>query len=143
MRILSLLILSVVSTVALAGGDYVLGKVTSFSGEGGNYSFHFIQTDGGKELMSRCREFDVQVNHVRVPWYSWLPFVQTSHPSKEKTNEAASFLLKAHQENRQVLFGYMGYGLVPSSAPCSFLSRGILLEAEKEKSFVLSFHNPI
>lgn len=144
MRILIVAILFVVSSAALAGGDYALGKVSNFTGEDGNYSFRFTQTDGRAELLQGCREFDVRINYGRVPWYSWLPFVHTSHPTEEKTKEAVSFLRKANLENRAVYFGYMGYGLVPTGGgSCSFLSRGMSLEREKEKSFVLSFHNSV
>lgn len=143
MRIISFVILLLVSNIAVAGGDYVLGKVVSFSGGNGNYIFRFVQIDNHHKLIPSCQEFEVRVTYKRVPWFSWLPFVHASHPTKEKTKEAASFLLRANRENREVNFGYMGYGLVPTDTPCSFLSRGMSLESEKEKNFVLSFHHPI
>lgn len=139
MRALSFLILCVVSNIAVAGGDYAIGKITSFSGENGNYLFRFVQTDNRAELLRGCREFEVKVTYKRVPWFSWLPFVHTSHPTREGTIKAALFLMNANQSNREVGFGYMGYGLVPADTPCSFLSLGLSLES----GYVLSFHNPV
>jgi hypothetical protein len=141
MRALVPALLYLLSNTALAGGDFVLGKVAAFSGESGNYSFRFIQTDRNKELLSGCREFNVTVRYERVPWFSWLPFVHSSHPSKQKTEAAASFLRGASQSGQEVYFGYMGYGLVPTGNSCSFTSRGLALEQEHGKQYVLSYHD--
>ncbi|HVK56449.1 MAG TPA: hypothetical protein VM532_15660 [Burkholderiales bacterium] len=131
------------SNATIAGGDYVLGKVATISGENGSYAFRFFQTDGHVDLLSGCREFDVKVEYERTPWFSWLPFIRTVHPTKEKTEEAALFLRTANQEDREIYFGYMGHGLVPTSTQCLFKSRGMALDQEKGEKFVLSYHDPI
>ncbi len=129
--------------LAVAGGDSVLGKVGNFSGEDGNYSFSFIQTDEHSPLMPGCRQLEVTVEYGRVPWYSWLPFVETSHPSLEETDEAAFFLLEAQREGREVHFGYMGGGLIPVDKPCFFVSKGLLLYPPDKKDQVISFHDSV
>ncbi len=142
MRTLGALLLCLLSNVAVAGGDAVPGRVTSFSGADGSYRFHFVQTDNRAELVKGCKELDVQVSYERVPWFSWLPFVHSSHPTREETDAAASYLLSASREKREVYFGYLGNGLAPTGAPCSFLSRGLSLHG-KEPIIVLSFHDSV
>jgi hypothetical protein len=39
------------------------------------------------------------------------------------------------------LFGYLGGGLIASGAPCTFKSKGLLLEHDAGNEFVLSFHD--
>lgn len=135
---LLIIILSfVLSNAAHAGGSAVLGKVVSFTGANGNYSFRFAQTAERSQWIISCQEFEVKVNYERVPWFSWLPYVRTHHPTKEMTEVAAAFLLKAHRENREVMFGYMGQGLEETSTPCFLLSRGISLEGNAVLSYYL------
>ncbi len=134
MRTLSALLLCLMPNVAVAGGDAVPGKVSSVSGADGNYQFHFVQTANRAELISGCKELDVKVSYERVPWFSWLPFVHSSHPTREKTDEAASYLLNASRENRDIYLGYMGSGLIPAGTPCSFLSRGCLFMGKSPSS---------
>lgn len=143
MRALVPVILCLLSSAALAGGDFTLGKVIAISGESGNYSFRFVQTDRRKELLAGCREFNVIVHYERVPWFSWLPFVHTTHPSKQQTEDAALFLRSASQSSQEIYFGYMGYGLVRTGSSCSFSSRGLVLEQEQGKQFVLSYYDQI
>lgn len=143
MKVLCFVSLLAISTAAAAGGDYVSGKIVNFSGDSGHYSFRFLQTDARSELLPSCREFDVKVEYERVPWASWLPFIHSVHPTKEETREAASFLRTASRESRDVYFGYMGYGLVPSGTACAFSSRGLSLDQEHDMNVVLSFYNQI
>ncbi len=143
MRSLGFLFFSVFCGLAVAGGDSVLGKVDRLAGKDGNYSFTFAQTDERSALMPGCQKLEVKVEYGGVPWYSWLPFVQTSHPAREETDEAASYLLKAQRDGREVYFGYMGGGLRRASRPCSFISKGLLLYPPDKKDHVLSFHDPV
>jgi len=142
MNFISFVVLFMLSGLALAGGDSVRGKVSNFSGKDGNYSFRFTLTDRRSELLA-CREFEVRVRYERVPWYSWLPFVYTTHPAKEETTEAASFLLNAQRQNREINFGYMGGGLIPTDRLCSFVSRGLSIYSSDKKNLVLSFYDPV
>jgi hypothetical protein len=136
-----LTLLFLTSIPVLAGGDYVLVKISKFSGYDGNYSMSFKQTEIDREpLLMGCNEFKVTVEYKNVPWYSWLPFVQSSHPTKQQTIKAASLLLDAFKTNRAISFGYMGRGLIPTGEKCSFSSKGLILEFN---NVVLSFHDPV
>jgi hypothetical protein len=137
-RVCTLVLL--VPGAALAGGDYVPGRVANFSGDDGSYAFTFA---ADRELVQGCQTLEVRVRYSRVPWYSWLPFVHTSHPTKDQTDLAAAMLRQAAQTSRSVLFGYVGYGLVPSGERCTFVSRGLVLERDGDFEVVLSFHDPV
>lgn len=136
------LTLAVVPVLAFAGGDFTSGKITSFSGGNGHYKFTF---DADKPLVGfeQCKALKIEVVYARVPWYSWLPYVHSSHPTKNQTAQAATLLEVAHRESTPVLFGYMGSGLIPSGARCEFNSKGLSVEGEGETQFVLSYHDPI
>lgn len=140
-RILLLAILLFASCVAIAGGDYVSGYVAEFSGSEGTYVFTFRQSEAKPRapLIQGCAELKVHVTYQRVPWYSWLPFIRSSHPTREQTIEAGAVLQEASSKKGEVAFGFMGYGLVPSGSPCTFLSKGLLLD----NGVVLSFNGPV
>lgn len=129
------------SSAALAGGDFARGKVVAFSNDSGSYSFQFSPTERRSLLLTGCSEFNVKVEYKRVPWFGWLPFVHSSHPTKRQTETAASFLRAANQSGQEVYFGYMGYGLVPKASDCSFSSRGLDLEQSRGMQIVLSYHD--
>jgi hypothetical protein len=139
MRNLVALFLSL-PALANAGGDYVSGKVRGFSGDDGEYSFTFAP-DGRLVGFEGCQSFTVNVTYERVPWYSWLPFMHTNHPSKAQTKFAAELLRKAEQSSEPILFGYLGYGLVPSTGHCTFKSKGLALEHDADREFVISYHD--
>jgi hypothetical protein len=130
----------VLPSLALAGGDYVSGTVSAFSRKDGIFSFTFVaaRTLVGLE---QCQSLRVSVEYGRVPWYSWLPFVDSGHPTKAQTESAASLLQAAHRTSQPILFGYLGHGLVPSSAPCTFKSKGLAIESDRGRQFVLSYHD--
>lgn len=132
--------IALLPSLALAGGDYVSGKVSSFSGNDGTYTFTFVAK---KTLvgLEQCQSLTVNVEYGRVPWYSWLPFVHTNHPTKAQTESAASLLQTAHRASQPILFGYLGYGLVPSRVPCTFKSKGLAVESDRGREFVLSYHD--
>lgn len=129
------------ATTALAGGDCCPGKITAFSGSNGFYEFTFVPSRGLVDY-EKCTELRVRVEYGRVPWYSWLPFVRSSHPTSAQTEQAASVLEKAYREESEVLFGYMGAGLVDSGEPCLFLSKGLKIFEWNVKA-VLSFYGPV
>lgn len=91
------------ASVSMAGGDFALGKIVAFSNDSGTYLFRFVQTDGNRDLLNGCRTFNVKVHYERVSWFSWLPFVQSGHPTKQQTKIAASLLHAANQSGQTVL----------------------------------------
>jgi len=127
-------------SLALAGGDYVSGTVSDFSGKDGIYSFTFVAEQPLVGL-EQCQSLRVSVEYGHVPWYSWLPFAHSSHPTKAQTESAASLLQAAHRTLQPILFGYLGNGLVPSSTPCTFKSKGLAIESDRGREFVLSYHD--
>jgi len=133
-------LIALLPVLALAGGDYASGKVRSFSGKDGVFTFTFV-TEQRLVGLEQCQSLTVNVEYGRVPWYSWLPFVHTNHPTKAQTESAASLLQDAHRASKPVLFGYLGYGLIPSSAPCTFKSKGLAIEHDSGHEFVLSYHD--
>ena len=140
MKILSFLFFSLLPSFAIAGGDYVVGKISKFSGKNGNYFFHFTQMEKRQEMLSGCREIDVNVNYEKKSWFKEL--LSAKQPATlEETEKAALFLLNAQLNNQLVSFGYIGYGLVPTDAPCTFLSKGLFF-LPSEKNIVFSFHDP-
>jgi hypothetical protein len=138
MKFICVILLFALAGVAHAGGDFVLGRVSAFTGEDGNYRFHFSQTATRPLLLEDCAEFDVTVEHEHVPWFSWL--IPSSHPSKKETAAAAVVLRTGQLESREVYFGFMGYGLVPTDAKCRFKSRGMAVKELEGKQLVLSYH---
>lgn len=126
---------------AIAGGDFVYGYVTEFSSSAGTYAFTFKQSEAKPRapLIQQCVELKVSVAYQRVPWYSWLPFIHSSHPSREQTIAAAAVLQEASNKKHEVAFGFMGYGLMPSGSSCAFLSKGLLFD----DGVILSFNGPV
>ncbi len=128
--------------LSFAGGDAVTGNVTDVSAKDGKTIIHFMQPSNARtELISGCKEIEVTVHYARVPWFSWMPFVATSHPSKKETEEAIEYLKKAKLNNQQINFGYMGYGLVPTGDKCSFKSKGLRIFRDQGTISVFSFHD--
>jgi len=136
------LLLSLLAFPAVAGGDYAQGFVSAFQAKGGAYTFRFTQTEQ-QALVPGCPSFAVSVLHRRVPWYTWLPFVQSSHPTEQETAAAASFLRAAALQRRLVSFGYMGNGLVGTDSSCSFTANGLKLGKDERTIYVLAFHDPV
>ena len=140
---LAMVAMSLVALPAVAGGDFVKGRIANFVGTDGDYAFHFEQIEARPELEVGCRAFVVSVRYARVPWYSWLPFIHTHHPTREQTIAAAAFLADASQRHALVNFGYMGSGLVPTGEKCSFRTKGLRLEKEGKEAIVLAYDDPI
>jgi hypothetical protein len=127
--------------LCFAGGDEVSGKVSSLIVKEGKYVVHFNQTENASVLITGCKEIEVTVQYARVPWFSWLPFVSSSHPTRKETDEAIEYMRNANRNNRLIYFGYMGYGLVPTGQKCSFKSKGLRIYRDQGKVTVLSFHD--
>ena len=108
---------------AHAGGDYVSGKVVSFERDPSSFSFH--QTEDRPPMRQGCQSFSVMVSHARVPRYSWLPLVRSSHPTREETEASLTLLEEAYRSQNVIQFGYMGGGLISDDEPCTFSSKGL------------------
>lgn len=124
---------------ASAGGDYVSGRVTQFSISADTYLFEFEQAKGEDELIKGCKTFKVHVHYEHVPWYSWLPFVDSAHPTWENTKEALKYLRDSSRVGHLIYFGYMGSGLVHTAEQCVFDSKGL----EINHGVVISYHDPV
>jgi len=125
---LTLCLLSLLSGHARAGGDFSQFKVLAYSEINGVYHFSLEEKQNSRQLIGSCKSFDVRVNYKRVPWYSWLPFVHTSHPSYDDTITALKYIKDAYDSNKDVYFGYMGNGLGSTSAACVFDSYGLKID---------------
>lgn len=127
----------------MAGGDFVLGKILDIKVVNKGHLLEFKQEKGEHSLIKGCGVISVFVKYQRVPEYSWLPFIKSSHPTKDKHDEAIDYLKNAHKQNLEVYFGYMGGGLIPSEETCSFNSKGLALENVQGKKVVLSFNEQV
>jgi len=144
MKTITSLLLILLSQTSFAGGSYNEGKVINFNSNNDQTSFKFIQTDGESSLIKSCNEFMVLLQYERVPWFSWLPYVETSHPTEKQTILAVNFIREAYKNNKKILLGFMGAGFKKTKEKCTFRSRGLLLmNSNKENNFVLSFHDPV
>jgi hypothetical protein len=139
--IITVAVLLLLPVFCFAGGDYVAGRVESVEQQGGVYIIHFIHTDDQHELIKGCKEITVLVKHSRVPWFSWLPFIRSDHPTQKETTESIEYLKSANKAKQTVYFGYMGYGLVPTEQTCSFKSKGLKIKVDNDKWLVLSYHD--
>ena len=77
-----------------AGGDYSLFRIESVVGsaERALISLSVI----GRQLVGidACDSIEVELNYDRVPWFSFLPFVDSSHPTIGDTNRSLDLLSK-------------------------------------------------
>ncbi|HSB18168.1 MAG TPA: hypothetical protein VLE22_27190 [Bryobacteraceae bacterium] len=141
-RALALIMAALAAGVAVAGGDYVKGRVSGFSGADGVYTFHFEQSDARPALEDGCPRFTVLVQYGRVPWYSWVPLVKTSHPTRGETDAAAAILAVAERERRLVSFGYTGNGLIPSGGQCTSATKGLRIIKDDSGDVLMAFYDP-
>ena len=137
------LLLTLIPLTAAAGGDAITGTVRTFSGESGSYHFQIVRTSEQELVGYPCTEFDITVEYQRVPWYSWLPFVHSSHPTEKDTEAAALYLKEAAQSSREVSFGYMGGGLMPTDKPCAYRAKGLELLGGSDPKTVVAYHEPV
>jgi hypothetical protein len=122
----------------------VSGNVTGITAKEGRTIIRFMQSGNARtDLIAGCKEIEVTVQYARVPWFSWLPFIASGHPSKKETDEAIEYIRNANRSNQLINFGYMGYGLVPTGEKCSFKSKGLRVYRDQGKISVLSFHDQI
>ncbi len=88
---------------------------------------------------SGCNRIQIKLNYQRVPWYSWLPFVKSGHPSAEETDEAIRYLKS--NIGKKITFGEMGRGLVMDGDSCHYVSKGLKLIKDEDLEFVMSYYH--
>jgi hypothetical protein len=129
-------------TLCFAGGDYVSGNIVGITEQDGKYIIRFVQTDNTRpELMNGCKEIETTVQYSRVPWFSWLPIISSSHPSRKETDKAIEYMKKAKKDNQMIYYGYLGMGLVPTAVKCSYKSKGLRVIHDRGVTSVLSYHD--
>jgi|GEM_PF-1545667 len=142
MSLTSILALLVFSTLCSAGGDYSEVKILEFVRNDSGADFTVEFTNEGK-YNENCDTFKVFLNYARVPWYSWMPLVRTSHPTLSETQRAIMYLDKAYKERKNIGFGYMGHGLKQTDKLCEYNSKGLSSGSNDEFQYVISFHDPV
>ncbi|WP_157205578.1 hypothetical protein [Methylomonas koyamae] len=124
---------------AIAGGDdYSIVIVTAFSELSGVYTIGVQGRHDNQQVFGGCRQLDIKVKYQYVPWYSWLPFIQTTHPSKEDNEEALDFVHKSFIDRREIYFTVAGNGLIETKTKCVFESKGL----RQFGQFVFSYYHP-
>jgi hypothetical protein len=122
-----------------AENNSALGKVVQFASNKGQYTFQFVQSEGGEDILPGCRQLKVEVRYALAP-KAWLPFTHSNYPTKKETNTAINFLKKALREGREIYFSSVSNGLFPTKAHCTFASRALALEYLGEKELIVSYY---
>ena len=128
---------------AIAGGSSFPARVLSVSLHAEKELILTFTQTPKHGAFADCSEIEVTVAHKRAPWFSWIPFVRSSHPSHAETATALDFLSSAMESGVLVQFGYVGSGVEPGSASCSFQSRGLRLVPDGEVKYVLSYFDAV
>ena len=131
------------SIESFAGGSHWEGKVTSFERHDDSYSFSIKFSSNEIHLPSGCGMITVNYRYGRVPWYSWLPFIHSSHPSKAQSEEAVDYIEEHFKMKKSIYFGYMGGGLVPLENKCVFKTKGLIKVNIEKIISILAFHDPV
>jgi len=129
-----------------AGGDYWLIKVEDKITTDVPQKLKFEFSLPARGILQGCKQITVLLEYQRVPAWSWLPFIDSSHPTKDETTIAVEFLNNKFAKSAQAYFGYIGGGLFKvSSTDCTFKSKGLkLMKIDKENEFtVLSYYEPV
>lgn len=135
-----------------AGGDFVEAHITHFSGSNGIYHFSVMQN--GKPLYANqnCPDFQVVIAPPKRTYWertfpAWLHrFIayklSSSHPNIQQTTQAARVLQHHAQQNKALLFGYMGGGLAANpQQKCLFHGTGMTVEQHKNQSLVMIYQD--
>jgi len=128
---------------AWAGGGYGTPvKVSAFQTRG-SLSEIVLEAISGKTIEGqKCQRISLQVEHSRVPWYSFMPLMGSSHPSYGETQTALAYLQKAQQSKQSVQLISMS-GLGPTAAPCTFASKGLSLQQQGAGALVITRFHPL
>ncbi|MCE0556987.1 hypothetical protein [Motilimonas sp. E26] len=137
-----ILVILLFPTLCFAGGDYSEVNIKEFESSVASADFT-IEFVNERKFYESCDTLKVHLKYERVPWYSWLPFVHSSHPTSSDTQKSVAYLEAAFADDETVNFGYMGYGLKQSDKPCEFISKGLRLDGIDEFHYIMSFHDPV
>ncbi len=138
-----ILLIGLFAGESYAGGDAWQGRVTSFEKHNGSYTFTMKFPTKEIRLPSNCRQITVNYKYKRVPWYSWLPFIETSHPSYSQSKKAIQYIENKYNQNQDIYFGYMGSGLIPVENECTFKTKGLGINESENIKAILAYHNPV
>ncbi|WNB75576.1 hypothetical protein [Methylomonas koyamae] len=141
-----LIFLFFVSTIVYAGGEYWAVKVEDKISNNQPQELKLELSETPRGILQGCKRVTVQIEYQRVPVWSWLPFIGSSHPSKKETIEAVEYLNYKFSKSAQTYFGYIGGGLSKALSPeCAFKSKGLkLMKIDKDNEFaVLSYYDPV
>lgn len=131
-------------SMLFAGGDCSLMNVESIKKEKGVTEIEVKQIDKDNMLLMKgCPRFNFTVTYKRVPWYSRLPFMQSSHPTEKENKESLNLMENAYKSKKVINFCYMGYGLAHTEKECSFVSYGLKTLQIQGNKLVVSFYNEI
>lgn len=119
-------------TFCFAGGGDSKASIKNFDASGASIEFTL-----------KCVFYKVHVKHQSVPWYSWLPFVRSSHSTFSDSQKTIAYLKRAFKDSEPVNFGYIGHGLKQSNKPCEYSSKGLILDETDEFHYIISYHNPL
>lgn len=129
-------------TLCFAGGEYSTVRIIELSGHETRISFS-VEFLNSHKFYENCDTITVHLNYKKTPWFSWLPFVHTSHPTAADNQEAVSYLKHVYLNDKTVNFGYMGSGLNSTDQQCVFISKGLRLYKSDNFQYVLSYHDPV
>jgi hypothetical protein len=141
-----LVILVFISTLVHAGGDYWPVKVEEKITTDVPQKLKLEISEPARGIFQGCNQITVLLEYQRVPVWSWLPFIDSSHPTKDETTTAVEFLNNKFAMSAKTYFGYIGGGLFKApSIGCTFKSKGLkLMKIDKENEFaVLSYYDAL
>lgn len=136
------LLLSLVSSVAMAGGSWESVTVRSLELVGETtYELVVIPKHQSDDVfMKDCPAFKV------IGTYAWLHSWRFSNSVTRKNHKAALMQLKeAQKKGKTILFGWMGAGFVPVDPTyrCVVRSRALEWVEENGTRAIVSYHDPI
>lgn len=129
-----------------AGGDYWTVKVKDEIVGATSIDLKLSLLEEPRGVVAGCSSIVVHVKHQTVPFWAWLPFISTNHPTQGETMEAIRFLNKKYNTSEYTYFGYIGGGLYKEEgSECTFNSRGLRLERDEHtnQDVVFSFFDPV
>jgi|GEM_PF-3596669 len=98
------------SPPAWTGGDYWLIKVEDKITTDVPQKLKFEFSLPARGILQGCKQITVLLEYQRVPAWSWLHFIDSSHPTKDETTIAVEFLNNKFAKSAQAYFGYIGGG---------------------------------
>jgi len=132
------LMLSLLALTAHADNNSALGKVAQFASNKGQYTFQFVQSQGGADIIPGCRKLTVDVRYTLAP-QTWLPFTHANYPTKKETKAAITFIKRALREGREIYFSSVASDSPSTTTHCTVASRALALEYRGEKELILSY----